>query len=299
MTVTAPHHTSLVLPATAPFDFGHSLRFVRGFPPMAGEQSTDGDVLTSVVREAGQVLVVRVREDGAGDGVRCDLESAQPITDEARAAVAHRCTAHLGLEDDLTEFYALGRQDEAFRPVVERLYGYHQVRFPSPFELLCWAILCQRIPMPVARSMKQRLMAEFDNSALVDGRPLPAFPDLDQLLTLSEARFAELIGNARKASYLFGAVRRWAELDDSTLQTDDYDAVRDRLLSIPGIGPWSATFLLIRGLGRTERMYPDKEALRAAAAVYRRAVGEEEFTELAARYGRWQGYWGHYLRVTA
>jgi len=74
--------------------------------------------------------------------------------------------------------------------------------------------------------------------------------------------------------------------------------VRECLLSFPGIGPWSAGFIMIRGLGRTERMAPDKEALRAASRVYDHPVSEAEFAATAARYGKWQGYWGHYLRVS-
>ncbi|GAA5003094.1 hypothetical protein [Kitasatospora paranensis] len=42
----------------------------------------------------------------------------------------------------------------------------------------------------------------------------------------------------------------------------------------------------------------DKEMLRAAARVYGRAVGEDEFVGLAGRYGDLKGYWGHYLRVS-
>jgi DNA-3-methyladenine glycosylase II len=181
--------------------------------------------------------------------------------------------------------------------VVARLYGYHQVKFPSPLELLVWAILGQRVPMPRARAMKHAIMSHFGNEVDVEGETLRAFPDLDQLRSLGKADFEQLIGNARKAGYLYGSLQEWTQIDESFLRTGPYDAVRERLLALPGIGPWSATFLLVRGLGRTERMTADKEALRAAARVYGRPVDESEFAELAGRYGTWQGYWGHYLRV--
>jgi DNA-3-methyladenine glycosylase II len=201
------------------------------------------------------------------------------------------------LDDDLTEFYALAEGDPAFAAVVAKLHGYHQVKFPSPLELLCWAILCQRVPMPVARKMKHAIVTECGNEVSVGHQQLWAFPDVDQLLALSQTRLHELIGNSRKAGYLYAAVRQWTDIDETFLRTGEYPSVRDRLLNLPGIGPWSATFLLIRGLGRTEHMAPDREALRAAARVYGHAVTEVEFTELATCYGRWQGYWGHYLRV--
>lgn len=86
-------------------------------------------------------------------------------------------------------------------------------------------------------------------------------------------------------------------MEEGFLRTGPYDEVRDQLLQFPGIGPWSASFLLIRGLGRTERVTLDKEMARAAQRVYQRPVDEREFQRLADYYGRWQGYWGHYLRV--
>jgi len=73
--------------------------------------------------------------------------------------------------------------------------------------------------------------------------------------------------------------------------------VRDQLLGLPGIGPWSATFVLIRGLGRMEHAPPDKELLRAATRVYGHTGDEHELARLAAPYGPWQGYWAHYLRA--
>ncbi len=299
MTVTAPlsHTVETFLPASGPFDFDASLRFIRGFPAMTGEQDTGSGALTMAVREHGALVGVRLRAAMNRCGLNGELMSARVLSEPALAAIRDRLRFHLGLDDAVSEFYELAAGDLAFGAVVARLYGYHQVKFPSPLELLCWAILGQRVPMPVARTMKHAIMAEFGNEVVVDGRSMRAFPDLDQLLILSQARLQELIGNSRKAGYLYGSLRQWAETDEAFLRTGEYDAVRDRLLEFPGIGPWSATFLLIRGLGRTERMAPDKEALRAASRVYGHPVGEAEFVELAARYGSWQGYWGHYVRV--
>jgi DNA-3-methyladenine glycosylase II len=177
------------------------------------------------------------------------------------------------------------------------LYGYHQVKFPSPLELLCWAILGQRAAMPVARKMKQAIVTWAGNSVVVGGIELWAFPDLEQLLALSEDDLVTLIRNRRKAGYLYGAFRQWHEIDEAFLRHGDDEHVRERLLAIPGIGPWSATFLMVRALGRTQKIGSDREAKLAAGRVYGRTLTDAEFLELADRYSGWQGYWGHYLRV--
>ena len=280
------------LPATPPFDFGASLRFVRDFPATRGEQHVEDGVLREAARAGGRAVGLRVR--ASGDGLRCEIVSdGPPQANDVAVAVRER----FGLDDDLGPVYERAAADPPFAAVADRLHGYHQVRFGSPLELLCWALLCRRTPMAVARRSKAALVAACGNEVELDGVALRAFPDLDQLLGFTETELAELVGNTRTARYLHGALRGWAELDGDLLRHGDPDAADAALRGLPGIGPWSAGFLMIRGFGRTERAAPDRESLAAASRVYGRPVDAGEFTRLAARYGDHRGYWAHYLRV--
>ncbi|WP_344576881.1 hypothetical protein [Nonomuraea roseoviolacea] len=272
----------MLLGARAPFDFGASLRFLARFPPAGGEQEITGTTLVKAYRVAGHT--VRARLSPAGAGLRCELESPDPLTDEVVTAAADRIRFHLSLDDDLTGFYEAA--DEGFRPVVERLRGYHQVKFPSPVENLVWAILCQRTPMRAAARAKAAIVAHA-------GNPYGAFPDVGQLLETP----ADLAGDPRKAGRLRAALEAWARTDEAFLRHGPYEEVKAFLLGLPGIGPWSASFVLIRGLGRMEEAPIDRELTRSAAAAYGRTLGERELRDLAAGYGPWQGYWAHYLRV--
>jgi len=287
--------TTVHAPARQPFDFGASLRFIGRFPATAGEQSIDAGVLRCALRVGGAVVGARITADGTG--LRYELEGTASLGEGAVAAATDRLTFFLGLDDDIAELYVLAAADPPFQRVVDGLYGYHQVKFPSPLELMCWAILAQRVPMAGARKMKQAITTAAGNSIVVDGTELWAFPDLGQLLALSPDDLVDLIGNRRKAAYLHGAFRQWEEIDERLLRSGEHGLVRERLLAIPGIGPWSATFLMVRGLGRSELVSADRESKLVAARVYGRTLTDTEFGELAGRYGRWQGYWAHYLRA--
>lgn len=295
------HRKVFHLPAREPFDFGRSLAFLTAFPAMTGAHGVEGPALVRALREADRTVVARLEAapPQEGPGLRCTAFADGPLTDAQRAAVADRLSFWLGLDDDLPGFYRLAHGDHPFEQVIEQLHGYHQVKFPSPFEMLCWAILAQRVPLPVARGMRQALVDGAGSAAVVDGREYRAFPAPEQLLPLGEDELLALVGNRRKAGYLHAMVRHFVELDEEFLRTGPLEEVRARLQAIPGIGPWSSSFVLIRGLGRTELLTADKEMLRAAARAYGRALDEDGLLALAERYGDRRGYWGHYLRVAS
>jgi DNA-3-methyladenine glycosylase II len=287
----------VILTAREPFDFAASLAFLRRFPPTAGEQRLTADTLTKAFRVAGQTVLAHVTatESGleltTGPATEGGLELTTPPAGAGEPdldALADRVRFHLSIDDDLSPLYA--RADERFAQVVSRLRGYHQVKFPTPLENLVWAILCQRTPMAVASRAKAALVEHVGNEHR-------AFPDLDQLLAVPEERLTALVGDPRKGTRLHAALRGWAEVSEAFLRDGPYEEVKGFLLGLPGIGPWSANFILIRGLGRMDEAPIDKELKSSVRRVYGRAYGEHELRALAERYGPWQGYWAHYLRV--
>lgn len=274
----------MFLPATAPFDFPSALRFIDGALPTSGQQRTDGGVLAKGYRVAGHTVLARVSE--APGGVR--LELAEGLPAEVVAAAADRVSFQLSLADDLTGFYDLA--EGPFTAVVERLRGRHQVKFPSPLESLVWSILVQRTRSATAARAKAAISAYVGNAHA-------AFPDLDQLLSLSSGRLAELVGHSVKGPRLHQVLRAWAEADEEWLRTAPFPEVKGFLLGLPGVGAWSAAFILLRGLGRMDETPVERQLLAAAEQLYGVPFTEASLRREAARYSPWQGYWAHYLRL--
>ena len=285
-----------------PFDFAQSLAFLGLFTPMRGEQALSAQTLTKAISIEGRAVVFEVRSKGTLDRPRldCTLYSDRPISAQLKAAALDRVTFFLSLEDDLRSFYAVGQADEAFAPIVQQLYGYHQVKFLTPFENACWAVLTQRNWLDIARRMKDRLVEELGDSLTVNGTLYRAFPAPDRLTALPAEALAAMIRNEPKARYLGEVARAFVTVDEQFLRTGDYVEVEAWLRQIKGIGPWSATFVLLRGLGRMEQVpLSEKNLLEAASRVYGHVVTADSICSIAERYGRWQGYWAHYLRVIA
>jgi len=294
--VPAEHRAQLDLAARRPFEWHHSLRFICGFPATRDEQIVDGDHLIKAWRLADHSLVTRIGPDNVGS-LRVEVASTGEVTDAVREAVTDRLRFYLSLDDDLAAFDHAARQDPDFAPIAARMHGYHQVKFPTPVENLVWSILAQRSPMPVAREVKLRLMRHLNPPVEAFGSVLQPFPSLAQLAGLDQPELTEVLRNERKARYLYGTVQGLTRLDEDFLRHGDVTAVEQALLALPGIGPWSSVFVLIRGLGRMEYLPDDAELLRAARKAYGPQVTTEDLPALAAPYAPLQGYWAHYLRA--
>ena len=74
----------------------------------------------------------------------------------------------------------------------------------------------------------------------------------------------------------------------------DREETRARLLALPGIGPWTADYVLMRALGDPDRFLPtDVAAVRAAAAL---PGGPGDRDELAARAETWRPWRSYALQ---
>ncbi|MFN8371450.1 MAG: DNA-3-methyladenine glycosylase 2 family protein [Anaerolineae bacterium] len=291
-----PFSSSGTLTPTAPFDFSQSLRFLGIFMPGQGEQRTDGGTFVKALPLHGRALVAKVTASGSVEQPRVayTLYSADELDTEAHTAAVERLRFYLSLDDDLHDFYAIGQTDPQFAPVLQRLYGLHQVKFMTPFENAGWAILSQRTYMNLARKVKDNVTFHFGSALEVDEVLYWTFPEPAQLLAAGETAINQVVGNARKSESLLSAARAFADVDEHWLRTGDYDAVERWLRGIKGIGEWSSSFIMIRSLGRMERLSRGEQRLvEAAQKVY----GSSDIQQLAARYGHYQGYWAHYMRA--
>jgi len=287
---------------TPPFNFDKSLNFLGVFMPTKQEQTISSHTLTKAISIDGQTIVFQLISIGTTENPQLEytLFSAQPITEETQNAVVERMTFFLSLEDDLQPFYRIGQEDVDFSPIIELLYGYHQVKFLTPFENACWAVLTQRNPMKIAQKTKQVLIEKYGNHLEVNENVYWAFPEPIQIVVADESELLKVIRNDQRTEFLIATARAFSEVNEEFLKTAPDEEVEAWLRNIKGIGEWSATFIMVRGLGRMERIpLTETRLLEAASKVYGHGeeMSRDDLKCLAERYGSWQGYWAHYLRV--
>ena len=270
---------------------------------MQEDQKIDEVSLTRAVCIGGQTVVFNIRSTGLikSPRLKYTLSSDRSLTAGVRDAVVDRIGFFLSLADDLEQFYRIGYGDVDFAPVLQRLYGLHQVKFLTPFESACWAILSQRYPAAAAQRIKQAITEKFGTSLEMNGQRYVAFPEPYRLAYVNERDLGAIVKNQRKTQFLIGVAKAFAEKDERFLRTAKYDEVEKWLSQIQGIGDWSSKLILLRGLGRMEKIAVEKRLLRAASKVYGRGrtLTQSVLDQMAEKYGPWKGYWAYYLRTAS
>lgn len=286
------HTTTTRLTAAQPFDFGHSLSFFCSFPPTAGEQALGPRSFTKAHAIDGRAVLAKVEDDDAG--LTLTVTSDRALDDAQHERIVDRVRFQLSLDDDLALFDARARADRSFAPVARRWRGHHHVKFASPFEITSWAILAQR-NMRMGRPVKDRIVNALGPSITVDGVTHRAFPEPRAMDDVRALR--PLVRTDAEAAAIAAAARTFSVLDvGASLLRTSYDEAERFLTSLPRIGPWSAAFILFRGLGRMERLAERSGPILAAARRVYGAKSERELRAIAQSYGPWMGYWALYLR---
>lgn len=293
------HSLSGHLDPKPPFSFTQSLGFIESFTPVAGEQNTQKRALIKAIMAAEQPILFKVTEAEAVRQPTLDyiMYTECPADKMLENAALDRIRFYLSLDNDLLPFYEMAEQDPPFREVVQQLYGFHQVKFATPFENACWAVLTQRMAEPAARSLKRCLVERFGSKLQLDGDGYWAFPSARQLNKAGEGEIAATINHSRKAGYLAAAAYAFSSVEEEWLRTGDYNEVHSWLRDIKGIGEWSANFVLVRGLGRMEHIEIEKNLIEAARRVYGSQIAEKDLQDIAEGFTAWQGYWALYLRT--
>jgi DNA-3-methyladenine glycosylase II len=268
-----------------PFELGESIRFLKGFTPASRE---DAEEETGVLRLAFPVegsweyagAVVRGKE---ADSVEIEIHATAEVAPAALVQVRRI----LSLDVDGSDFTRLGEKDPVLRRLRSRYPGLRPVLFHSPYEAACWAIIGNRIRVAQAARVKQQIAEREGEVVEVDGRRLIAFPAPEALLgmephpSLAAAKTAQLNSIAEAA--------REGRLAADLLRAMTVEEALAHLQKLPGIGPFSAQLILIRGAGHPDVFPRDEPRLHAEM---RRAYDLEgaEVSELAEIAEGWRPY---------
>ena len=253
----------------------------------------DGHCYRRVLSAAGEpaeVAVYQLAEPGTPSLVAELRGPAGPSGHAAAAAVRPILERMLGLTADLAGFYQVAEGDPELRPLALRFRGMRPPCFPTVFEALVNAVACQQLSLDVGIHLLNRLARRF-GPAIGSSH---GFPEPGRLAAADPAELRALGFSGARARAITGIAARVAAgtLDLEALRAADDDGAREILLALPGIGRWSAEYVLLRGLARYQVLPGDDVGARNNL---RRRFGLPEgagYYEVARLSRRWWPYGG-------
>ncbi len=272
----------LRLACRLPFDGESSIRFL-GTRAVPGLEVFDGSTYRrSLSLQHGGAAVELEPVQG---GVRCRLrlDDLRDLT----AAVA-RCRALLDLDADPEAVSAQLGPDPCLGELVRARPGLRVPGAADGFELAVRAVIGQQVSVVAARTVAARLVERF-------GEPLdepfgPVTHRFPSSSALAQVDPATLAMPRSRATALRELAKRVSAGDLELDAGAEPASTVASLLAVPGIGPWTASYIAMRALGDPDA-YPFGDAgLRRALQRKGYAAEREAEARLAEAWRPWRSY---------
>ena len=284
-----------------PYSFDLTAGYLAYFQGHYGADRLEDGVFSRLLDIDGKLALLRVDSSGTVDAPHLELSItgdglAEAAVSESRGQVEWM----LGIDQDLSAFYAMARDDEHLAPVVELMRGLHIPRTATTYEALLLAILGQQISTHIARMLRTLLIETFGRSIESGGLTYYAFPRPEAVAAAGIDGLRRIKFSGRKSEYIVDIASKVAsgELELEGLRGCSAAEVVESLTALRGIGPWTAQWLMIRSLGHTDGFPEGDLALQRTLGFLvngGRRMSPEEAQLYSARWSPHRSYVVTYL----
>jgi DNA-3-methyladenine glycosylase II len=275
--------SQFTLTPRGPFTLAEAVAFLGAWSPgqATGAQSVEHLHLAFVVDGSQQAVGVCLRED-AGAVVGDVFGTHDP------APVARQVARTLSLDADATGFVAIGDRDPVVKRLLARRPGFRPVNFLSPFEAATWFVLSQRVRMTQASALRRRIAEHHGTPVDIHGDRRHAFPApaalraCEELPGVPERKLLSLhaLGDAAMAGMLDADHLRSLAVEDAVAE----------LQTLPGIGPFSAEGIVLRGAGAPDYLTLREPRLRHAVGLAYGLPADPSDAELVGLAEGWRPF---------
>jgi DNA-3-methyladenine glycosylase II len=264
-----------------PFSLAAAARFQESFPAFQGGAGAARLDLAFAADDCWTPVGVRVHEDLRAEVV---ANPGDVPVERIRAQVERI----LSLDADGTGFAEAGVRDPVVRELQQRFPGLRPVLFGSPYEAAAWALICHRIRMTQAGTVRARLSAALGAAVDFGDRVLHTFPAPERLIDLAPMP-GLTIGKVENLRAL-GEAAAEGDLDAGLLLGMSPEEALVHLRKMPGVGPFTAELIMIRGAGLVDAFPEQTPRLHRAMAEAYDLGPEPPIATLRAISQSWRPY---------
>jgi AraC family transcriptional regulator of adaptative response / DNA-3-methyladenine glycosylase II len=265
-----PGALSLRLPYRTPIDLDRMFRFLalRAIPGVESASGTEYRRTMLLPHGTGIVTLT----DGAPGYVSCELRLAD-LRDLTTAV--QRCRRLLDLDADTSPVCDVLGRDPVLAPLVTACPGRRVPGHVDGDEVAIRAVLGQQVSVAAARRLGTRLVEAYGKPLeQPDGDLTHCFPSAATLATVDPAT---LPMPRSRASALVGLATALASGDVSLDPGADREHAFAQLVALPGIGPWTASYISMRALSDPDAFLPSDVGVRDALRLLGGAPDEQNW----------------------
>jgi AraC family transcriptional regulator, regulatory protein of adaptative response / DNA-3-methyladenine glycosylase II len=278
---------SLRLPVRTPFAYEGLFGHLAACAVPGVEEVRDGAYRRTLRLPSGSGIVSLTPEP---DHVRCQL-----VLDHFRdltTAIA-RCRRLLDLDADPEAVVEALSADLDLSVLVAKAPGQRIPRTVDEPELALRVVLGQQVSVKAARTHAGRIVTAYGGPVTdVNGGLTHTFPAIEELAEIDPAHLAFPKSRQRTLVALVAAL---ADGDVSLDAGCDWNRARQQLLALPGIGPWTAEVIAMRGLGDPDAFPVTDLGVLLAAKQIGLPQDPRDLTEHSTRWRPWRSYAAQHL----
>lgn len=275
-----PGTIAVSLALRPPFDAVSLLGFLRLRSLPGVEQCDDQTYARSLRLPHGPA---RVRLTPRVDRVTCELDLSD-LRD--LSAAVERCRRLLDLDADPVVIDDQLAADELLRPHLREHPGLRVPGHVDGFELAVRAVVGQQVSVAAARGTAARLVATFGEQMEATGGLTHLFPTADAIAAADPEALPMPKSRGRALCALASAVARGDLVLD---RGADRAEVREALLALPGVGPWTAGYIAMRALGDPDVFLSGDAGVRSGL-THLGFAGALEQDAASKRWSPWRSY---------
>lgn len=283
-------HCQIALPAT--FRITDLLEF-HGRDPQAFAEKVGFDFLEKGLIWNGEAANLRLKFQVAHVDAELAIDGRSTATEDEIRMLVRRL---LGLTQDIEKFEQNYHQHPQLGPLIIKQSGLRVPLAATPFEALTWAITGQQISLGAAVSLRRKLIKA---CGLIHSSGLACYPNAERLgkLSLSDIRTAGFSANKAQTLMTLSTLILSGKLPiDTWLSTEKpadlpVDEIRQRLLDIRGIGPWTVNYALLRGFGWLDGSLHGDSAVRRSMQTllgHPEKISETDAQQWLAQFSPWR-----------
>ncbi|WP_082050451.1 DNA-3-methyladenine glycosylase family protein [Risungbinella massiliensis] len=281
------------------FSFTETLTYLSRSPLECLHQIQNRRILKILEIEEKPTLI-EISEKG-DSSIQVRFVNFIPQSTTSYEAVGDYVMEWFDLRKDLVPFYLMAKNDSLLNTLTRNYFGLRIIGVPDLFEALCWAVIGQQVNLTFAYTLKQRFVQSFGNLIIWNNQSYWLFPKPEQINASDVNKLKELQFTGRKAKYIVGIAQlmKSGKLSkDNLLKSGNIQDIEQRLLSIRGVGPWTAHYVLMRCL-REPSAFPigDAGLHNALKQLLHRPKKPsiQEIQQIFARWKNWEAYAVFYL----